>query len=89
MINYFKRLDKRYNILVEDTRDLKIYAVYDTEWTNMYWHSTYWYELLLNFFGIFPFVIVFEPNTNGKQCDLIPISRAEFCKYMKIINYDS
>ena len=88
MINYFKKLNKNYNILVEDSRNSKLYAVYDTEWLNSYWYSDYWYESILNLFGIFPFVIIFEPNINGNEPDLIIIPRAEFCKYMKIITYD-
>ena len=87
MISYFKDLNKNHNILVEDTRDLKIYSVYGTSWFNGY-YSYYWYESILNFFGVFPYVIIFEPKLNGKQPDLIAMSRAEFCKYMKIISYD-
>lgn len=86
MINYFKRINKNHNILVEDTRNSTIYTVYDTLWLNAYWFSNYWYESILNFFGIFPFVIIFEPKLNTKQPDLIPITRADFCKYMKIIS---
>ena len=86
MINYFKRINKNHNILVEDTRNSTIYTVYDTSWLNAYWLSNYWYESILNFFGIFPFVIIFEPKLNRRQPDLIPITRADFCKYMKIIS---
>lgn len=87
MINYFKDLDKKHNILVEDTRDSKLYSVYGTEWFSGY-YSYYWYESILNFFGLFPFVIIFEPNLYTTHTDLIAMPRAEFCKYMKIISYE-
>jgi hypothetical protein len=87
MINYFTKLKNR-NIIVKDTRSNKLYSIYDTEWFSVYWYSDYWYESILNFCGIFPFVIIFEPKLNGKQPDLIPMTRAEFCKYMEIVVYD-
>lgn len=87
MINYFTKLNNR-NIIVKDTRSNTLYSIYGTEWFSVYWHSDYWYESILNFFGIFPFVIIFEPKLNGKQPDLIPITRADFCKYMEIVIYD-
>ena len=62
MINYFKKLNKNHKILVEDTRNSKLYAVYNTEWLNAYWYSNYWYESITEIGGDTGITDLFRQN---------------------------